>query len=74
MSSSVQPISNILPITKVEKGETTAKSGNQKEYEEGKRFLESGDFGQAALTLHNALVGFEEKGDNGVWAITAIDE
>lgn len=33
------------------------------DYEEGKAFLENKDYGQAAVALHNALVGFEEKGD-----------
>jgi tetratricopeptide (TPR) repeat protein len=35
----------------------------QAEYEEGKRFLENQEYGQAAVALHNALVGFEEKND-----------
>lgn len=33
------------------------------EYEEGKAFLENKNYGQAAVALHNALVGFEEKAD-----------
>jgi len=33
----------------------------QAEYEEGKRFLENGEYGQAAVALHNALIGFQEK-------------
>jgi tetratricopeptide (TPR) repeat protein len=33
----------------------------QAEYEEGKRFLEKQEYGQAAVALHNALVGFKEK-------------
>ncbi len=32
----------------------------QTEYEEGKRFLENEEYGQAAVALHNALVGFKE--------------
>jgi len=35
----------------------------QAEYEEGKRFLENQEYGQAAVSLHNALVGFQEKND-----------
>ncbi len=35
----------------------------QAEYEEGKKFLENGEFGQAAVALHNALLGFQEKED-----------
>ncbi len=48
-------------------GSAQSRSAVQKEYEEGKRLLESGDYGQAALSLHNALVGFEQrKDDNGI--------
>ena len=36
----------------------------QAEYEEGKRFLENQEYGQAAVALHNALVGFKEKNDD----------
>ncbi len=32
----------------------------QAEYEEGKRFYENKEYGQAAVALHNALVGFKE--------------
>ena len=35
----------------------------QAEYEEGKRYLENQEYGQAAVALHNALVGFKEKKD-----------
>lgn len=43
------------------------KSGPRQEYETGKRLLENGNLGQAALSLHNALIGFEESKDqNGM--------
>ena len=35
----------------------------QAEFEEGKRFLENNETGQAAVALHNALLGFEERKD-----------
>lgn len=35
----------------------------QAEYEEGKKFLEKEEYGQAAVALHNALVGFKESND-----------
>lgn len=35
----------------------------KKDYEEGKRFLTNGNLAQAAVALHNALLGFEERGD-----------
>ncbi len=66
MSSTVQPLESIVPMAQAE-GASQAKNAVQKEYEEGKRFLERGDLGQAALALHNALLGFEErKDDNGI--------
>jgi tetratricopeptide (TPR) repeat protein len=34
------------------------------DYEEGKRLLEGQNYGQAAVSLHNALLGYEEKGDD----------
>lgn len=34
-----------------------------KEYEEGKSFLDQQEYSQAAVALHNALVGYEERGD-----------
>lgn len=34
-----------------------------KEYEEGKRFLDQQEYSLAAVALHNALVGYEKKGD-----------
>ncbi len=66
MSSTIQPLESIVPMAQAEGG-SQAKSAVQKEYEEGKRCLESGNLGQAALSLHNALVGFEKrKDDNGI--------
>lgn len=39
----------------------------EKDYNGGKSFLEKGELSQAALSLHNALLGYEERGDqNGV--------
>jgi tetratricopeptide (TPR) repeat protein len=36
----------------------------QAEYEEGKKYLDNQEYGQAAVALHNALVGFKEKKDD----------
>ncbi len=35
----------------------------QADYEDGKKFLENQEYGQAAVALHNALVGFKEQND-----------
>jgi len=61
MSNPIQSLDSIAPMdnSKVKKESDPVKV----EYEEGKNFLENKDYGQAAVALHNALVGFEEKGD-----------
>lgn len=61
MSSKVQPMNAIAPIENQKA--VTSSDPVQKEYEEGKKFLENNEHGQAAVCLHNALVGFEEKKD-----------
>ena len=69
MSGTVQPIQDIRSMSEVSKasGASGKKSAEQQEYEEGKLALENGEFGQAAVSLHNALRTFEEKGDeNGI--------
>ncbi len=62
----IQQLGDIRPMTE-QKGAAKKTTPEQKEYEEGKRFLENGDFGQAAGALHSALISFEKKGDsNGI--------
>jgi tetratricopeptide (TPR) repeat protein len=62
MSTKLQSLHNIGPMT------GPADSGPmdpvKKEYEEGKRYLKNGNLGQAAVALHNALIGFEEAKDD----------
>ncbi len=39
----------------------------EEDYNSGKRYLENGELGQAAVSLHNALLGYEEREDqNGI--------
>ena len=66
MSNSIQNINNIAPM-----GEGDTHQGEkdpvQADYREGKGLLERGETGLAAVSLHNALVGFEERNDeNGI--------
>lgn len=65
MSGKVQSLDSIAPMAQTS---TTSDSDPVKvEYEQGKKSLEDGNLGQAAVALHNALVGFEEKKDeNGI--------
>lgn len=64
-SDKIQSLDSIAPMgEQKEKKETDPVKA---EYEEGKKYLENGSLGQAAVALHNALVGFEEKKDeNGI--------
>jgi tetratricopeptide (TPR) repeat protein len=62
MTTPLQDISSIAPLA--------ADGKNKKpvdpivaDYEEGKRLLANHNYGQAAVSLHNALLGYEEKGD-----------
>ena len=63
MSNNLQDINSIAPMA--DAGDNAGSTDPlQIEYQEGKRQLAAGDFGAAAISLHNALVGFEEKGDD----------
>lgn len=65
MSGKVQTLGSIAPMEKTKVA--TSSDPVQAEYEEGKSHLEQGSLGLAAVALHNALVGFEEKkDDNGI--------
>lgn len=62
--SNVQNIQSIVPMAEAKKDENgKAKSPVELEYDEGKRFLENGDYAQAALAFHNVLLAHEEQGD-----------
>ncbi len=61
MTDNLQSIDAIGPMA----GAQPTKSADpvQADYEEGKRFLANKSYGQAAVALHNALIGFKEKND-----------
>lgn len=59
MSDKIQSLDSISPM---EESKTKKPADPvQAEYEEGKKFLENSNYGQAAVALHNSLVGFEAK-------------
>ena len=62
MTTPLQDISSIAPLAADGKNKKPA-DPVVADYEEGKRLLESHNYGQAAVSLHNALLGYEEKGD-----------
>lgn len=61
MKSTLQDIQSIAPMSeeKKDRDDDLVRAS----YEEGKRFLESRNYAQAAVSLHNALLGYEERGD-----------
>lgn len=62
MSDTLQNITSIAPMGDKE-NQGKLQDPVQSEYEEGKRFLENNESAQAAVALHNALLGYEERGD-----------
>ena len=62
-NTTLQPLHNIAPVDQKKRSSDPA----QAQYEDGKEFLEKKELAQAALAFHNALLAFEEKGDqNGI--------
>ena len=61
MSDKVQTLDSIGPMSDAK--EASPPDPVQEDYQEGKRYLENKSYGQAAVALHNALVGFEENDD-----------
>lgn len=61
MTNTLQSIDSIDQASdkKVERSDDPVKA----EYEDGKRFYENEEYGQAAVALHNALIGYEERKD-----------
>lgn len=51
------------PLTQTAASEEKEQDPIQAEYQEGLKFLQDGNYGQAAMTLHNSLVGFEQQGN-----------
>ncbi len=64
MTNQVQPAGAIGPIDgQKQDAEKTPLEPAQQDYKEGRNFLDNGAYPQAANAFHNALRGFEEKGD-----------
>ena len=59
MQGTIQPIENI--DKKEEKKKKRSSDPVQAEYEDGVGFIANKEYGQAALSLHNALVGYEKR-------------
>lgn len=64
MSNPIQDIKSIGPLADGSNANNEKPADQVKnDYEEGKRFFDNGNLSQAAVSLHNALLGYEERGD-----------
>lgn len=61
MTTPLQKIDAIAPMA--DAGPSRSADPVRADYDEGRRFLDNREYAQAAVSLHNALVGFEERGD-----------
>ena len=61
MSESVQSIQSIAPMQDEKKTEIV--DPVQADYEQGKELLQKNELSQAAVALHNALIGYQERKD-----------
>ncbi len=60
-SETLQPLNTLAPMPKRQEAELDDPA--KQDYLEGRKFLNEGEYAQAAIAFHNALRGFEEKGD-----------
>nr|WP_321464867.1 tetratricopeptide repeat protein [uncultured Desulfobulbus sp.] len=60
-SDTLQPLDTLGPMPKG--SDPDLDDPAKKDYMEGRKFFQDGDYTQAAIAFHNALRGFEEKGD-----------
>lgn len=63
MSGVIQSMKDIGPMAGNGSGDSKEKDPVKADYEEGKRFFNNGNLAQAAVSFHNALLGYEERGD-----------
>ena len=61
MTTTLQNIGSIAPMAGGKNSDPA--DPVRADYEEGRRFLQNQEYAQAAVALHNAFVGFEERGD-----------
>jgi len=59
MAAKLQTLDTIRPLATEERETDVVR----REYQDGVRHLEQKEYGQAALALHNALLGFEQRQD-----------
>ncbi len=62
-SDNIQPLSSLGPMAPADDCDDLTNDQAKKDYLEGRKLYGNGEYAQAALAFHNALRGFEEKGD-----------
>ena len=63
VSDPIQPLSSLGPMAQENNSNEQTTDPAQKDYIEGRKLFSSGEYAQAALAFHNALMGFEEQGN-----------
>lgn len=63
VSDNIKPLGSIGPMAQGNAGEVPETDPARKDYLEGRRLFSEGDYAQAAHAFHNALLGFEEQGN-----------
>ena len=62
-SDSIQSMDSIKPMTEDMNRMTELENPAKRDYMAGRKHLSGGDYTQAVICFHNALLGFEEDGD-----------
>lgn len=63
VSDSIQSMDSIRPMTEDMNREKELKNPAKRDYMAGRKHFSGGDYTQAVICFHNALLGFEEDGD-----------
>jgi tetratricopeptide (TPR) repeat protein len=63
MNDPIQPLQSLAPQGAESKEDPSLTDPAKADYKAGREFLARGEYGQAAMALHNALCGFEEQGN-----------
>lgn len=64
VSETIQPLSSLGAVDPQKaRDEALQKDPAKRDYLEGRELLKKGEYAQAGMAFHNALKGFEEKGD-----------
>lgn len=63
VSDPIQPLSSLGPMVPENTSDEQTTDPAQKDYLEGRKLFSNGEYAQAALAFHNALMGFEEQGN-----------